>query len=310
MKNIALSLFLLCGFVSTAFGSTCNYSSIDGLEYRVKQDYTKIATINFKRIASQKGIHQQSTNEHLSLVENPFKVTGVIMSDIGDLYKTRLSDLRFEDVAVDGRAYRIDNAYNLEVTTSDCEKYRYTGISAAYPEFFKRQFYRNDDKPITTDNFLEFFKGVVNPYNIKAESKYDAFERKTSIYTDFFDKYRIRAQYDSSKKKYDFIEIYMYLTSSVEQLGEKRTWNSIRLAKDTDGNTYDVVQLSSDMECNPFNMFGCTMKERIAVQVNEEFLRKHKDGFRLKLVGNYPFEQEIVGDVVKAFLDETDKLKR
>ena len=145
MKNIALSLFLLCGFAPTAFGSICNYSSIDGLEYRVKQDYTKIATINFKRIASQKGVHQQSTNEHLSLVESPFKVTGVIMSDIGDLYKTRLSDLRFEDVAVDGRAYRLDKIYNLEVTTSDCEKYRYSGTASAHPEFFKRHFYRNDD---------------------------------------------------------------------------------------------------------------------------------------------------------------------
>ena len=311
MKNIALSLFLLCGFAPTAFGSICNYSSIDGLEYRVKQDYANIAMGDFKKVANQKGMHQKSINDYLSLMKYPFKVTGVVMSDYEDFYRTRLSNLRFKDVAVDGRAYYLDRIYNLEVTTSDCEKYHYLADAAAMgPKSFEYYLYRNDNKPITTDNYLEFFKGVVKPSSIKAESKYDVFEGKTNIYTDYFDNYRIRAQYDSSKKKYDFIEVYMYLESSTERLGEKRTWNSIRLAKDTDGNTHDVVQLSNDIECSPRSMFGCTMKERIVVHVDEEFLRKHKDGFRLKLVGNYPIEQEIVGDVVKAFLDETDRLKR
>lgn len=312
MKKIVLSLFLLGSVSSTAIANVCDYSSIEGIEYKVKDRYAKYVKNDFKAFPDKEWISQGALEDYLPLIKNPFKVTDTLaVTRASESYRTFLSDFRFKDIVVDGHAYYTDAYFNVEVTTSNCEKF-YFDASGIDLDSFKYKFDRNDNKPITVKNYFDFLGGVLEPSEIEAKSKYDEFEGKTIVKTDYFDNYLIRGYYDSSKKKYDFIQVYIDLTSFTKSPNstEERTFNFIRLAKDTDTKSHNVIQISHDVECTPNSILGCSLKEAIAVDVDENFLRKHKNGFRLKLIGNYSVEEEIIGDVVKAFLDETDQLRR
>ena len=51
------------------------------------------------------------------------------------------------------------------------------------------------------------------------------------------------------------------------------------------------------------------MKETIGVDLSEQFLKKHKNGFEMKLSGKKTLVLAVSGDVVNAFLTELNKAK-
>lgn len=313
MRKVLVTLALIFGYSTISFAQQCNYSEIEGTEYRVASKFAKYVKNDFDAYPDRESHKQGTLEDYVSLISNPFKVTNTnSLTYSSASYKSYLSDHRFRDVVVDGKAYYTDAYYNIEVTTSDCQKF-YFDPSFKELKSLQYDFVRTDGQPITTKNYFDFLGDNVTKLDIKTTSEYDRFEKKSLVKTDYFKQYLIRGYFDKNKNKFESIQVYLDTTAFTRVMGsdKDRSWNNIRLAKDTDANSHEVVQISHDADCSSKNrdLFGCTLKETIGVDVSEQFLRKHQDGFDLKLVGDHSFEKEISGDVVKSFLKEADKLK-
>lgn len=314
MKKILVILALIFGHSTVSFAQQCNYPEIEGTEYRVPSKFAKYVKNDFLAYPDRFLLDQGTLEDYTSLISNPFKVTKTnsVTHSSAD-YKGYLSKHRFKDVVLDGKAYHTDSYYNIEVTTSDCQKFYF---DPSYKDLEKLQydFVRTDGQPITIKNYFDFLGNSVAKLDIKTTSEYDRFEKKSLVETEYFKQYLIRGYFDKSNNKINPIQIYLDTVafSKLEGSDKTRSWNNIRLAKDTDANSHEVTQISYNSDCKPerISTYGCVLDETIGINVSEQFLRKHKDGFELKLIGDHSFEKEISGDVVRSFLKEVDKLKK
>lgn len=314
MKKLFLALFVILSCSSIAFADQCNYSNINGIEYKVSDKYAQYVKNDFHAYPDKDWYEQGTLGDYRSLVNNPFKVTSTDSVTYSSAHnKTFLSKHRFKDVSMDRKAYSTDSYYNIEVTTSDCQKF-YFDPGFKDLKGLQYKFVRVDGKPITSKNYFDFLGDSVKRLDIKTTSEYDRFEKKFLVKTDYFKQYLIRGYFDQSKKKFDAIQIYLNTTAFTKEIGSnrERSWNNIRIAKDTDANSHEVIQISHNVNCPPKDRdtFGCTLKETIGIDVSEQFLRKHREGFELKMMGDHSFEREISADVVKSFLKEVDRLKK
>ena len=308
MKKILLGFLLISGCSTIAFADQCYYTDIDGVEYRVSHKYAKYVTNDFQAFPDEPGYKQNDLSDYVSLINLPFKVTRTDAVTLDSLsHETFLSKYRFKDVIVNSKAYYTDAYYNIEVTTSDCKKFYYSP-SRKDLKGLQYNFIRKDSKTITSKDYFDFLGESVSKADIKTTSEYDRFEKKTLLKTDYFDQYLIRGMFDQSKKKISSVQIYLDSIVLTKALETEKSWNNIRLAKDTDANSHEVIQISNKADCAD-KMWGCTLYETIGIEVSEQFLRKHKDGFELKMIGDNTFIKEINGDVVQSFLNETDRLK-
>lgn len=308
MKKTLLGFLLIFGCSSLAFADECYYSDIDGIEYRVSDKNARYVTNDFQAFPDEAGYKQNDLSDYVSLINLPFKVTRTDAVTLDSLmYESFSSKHRFGDVIVDNKAYYTDASYNIEVTTSDCKKFYYSP-SRKNLKSLQYDFIRKDGKSITSKDYFEFLGKTVIKADIKTTSEYDKFEKKTLLQTDYFDQHLIRGLFSQDKKKFSSIQIYLDSTVLTKALEEERSWNNIRLAKDTDANSHEVIQISNKADCAD-KMWGCTLHETIGIEVSEQFLRKYKDGFELKMIGDNTFIKEINGDVVQSFLNETDRLK-
>lgn len=313
MKKVLITVALIFGYSTISFAQQCGYSEIEGTEYRVADKFAKYVTNDFDAYPDRESYKQGTLEDYRSLINNPFKVTNRnSLTQSSPSYKTYLKEHRFRDIVVDGKAYYTDAYYNIEVTTSDCQKF-YFDPSYKGLDSLQYKFVRTDGQVITTKNYFEFLGDNVTKLDIKTTSEYDRFEKKHLVKTDYFTQYLIRGYFDKSKNKFDSIQVYLDTTAFTKVMGSDRdrSWSNIRIAKDTDANSHEVTQITHDADCSAKNkdIFGCILRETIGVDVSEQFLRKHKDGFDLKLIGDHSSEKEISGDVVKSFLKEADKLK-
>lgn len=308
MKKTLLGVLLIFGCSSIAFADECYYSDINGIEYRVSDKNAKYVTNDFQAFPDEAGYKQNNLSDYVSLINLPFKVTRTDAVTLDSLrYESFSSKYRFGDVIVDNKAYYTDASYNIEVTTSDCKKFYYSP-SRKDLKSLQHDFIRTDGEIIASKNYFDFLGSAVSKANIKTNSEYDKFEKKTLLQTDYFDQYLIRGMFDLNQKKLTSIQIYLDSTVLTKALEEERSWNNIRLAKDSDANSHEVIQISNKADCAD-KVWGCTLYETIGIEVSEQFLRKHKDGFELKMVGDNTFIKEINRDVVQSFLNETDRLK-
>lgn len=311
MKRTFWAFLVISSFSSIAFADECYYSDTEGVEYRVSDGKAKYIRNDFQAFPDIDGFDtkQRDLSSYDSLIKMPFKVTKTDARTADSLkYLGFLSKHRFGDVVVDNKAYITDAYYNIQITTSDCKKFYYDPSRKSLKSL-QYDFIRTDGKTITSKNYFDFLGKAVREAEIKTTSEYDKFEKKTLLKTDYFDRYLIRGMFDQTNKKSSFIQIYLDTTVLTKALAEERSWNNISVAKDTDGNSHQVVQISRKPDCSDTKLFGCTLHETIGIDVSEQFLRKHKDGFELKMIGSNTFVKEINGDVVKSFLDEIDRLK-
>lgn len=311
MKRIFLAFLVISGSSSIAFADECYYSDTAGIEYNVSDKSGRYITLDFQAFPDidRFDSKQRDLKSYDSLINLPFKVTKTDATTLDSMkYAGFLSKHRLGDVVVDNKAYITDAFYNIQVTTSDCERFYYNP-SRKDLHSLQYNFIRTDGKPITSQNYFDFLGSAVRKADIKTTSEYDKFEKKTLLKTDYFNQYLIRGMFDQTNKKSSVIQIYLDTTVLTKALAEERSWNNISVAKDTDGNSHQVVQISRKPDCSNTKLFGCTLYETIGIDVSEQFLRKHKDGFELKMIGSNTFVKEINGDVIKSFLGEIDRLK-
>lgn len=311
MMRILLGLLLILDSSSIAFADECYYSDTPGVEYNVSDKGARYITQNFQAFPDLDKFDpkQRDLKSYDSLVNLPFKVTKTNATTLDSMkYAGFLSKYRLGDVVVDNKAYITDAFYNIQVTTADCKRFYYDP-SRKKLESLQYDFIRTDGKTITSKNYFDFLGKAVTKANIKTSSEYDKFEKKTLLKSDYFDRYLLRGMFDQTNKKSSVIRIYLDTTVLTKALAEERSWNNINIAKDTDGNSHQVVQISRKPDCSVTKLWGCTLYETIGIDVSEQFLRKHKDGFELKMIGSNTFVKEINGDVVKSFLEEIDRLR-
>lgn len=309
MKKILLALSVTA-IATPALADECSYNDIQGTEYRISDKYANYVTNNFQVYPDVEDYKQGDKSLYVSLVTHPFKVTNtkVVTKESSRYDEPMFEGYRYSDVNLDGKAYFIDRHYNIEVTTSDCHKFYF---DPAYLDFkdFEYDFVRTDGASLTKQNYMKFLENALKKSDIQAKSEYDKFEKSYKVKTDYFDQYLIRGNFNEKTKKYDFVQLYLDTVQHVKP--SEGSINMYQVAKDTDGNSHKVLTIDSSVDCSSSfaSTVGCTVKQPLGIDLTEDFLRKHKDGFELKLLATKPFVQEVSGDVVKAFLAETDILR-
>lgn len=310
MKLKYLSLaFVILGLSPTAFANQCNYESIGGVEYELTDLTKKYVTNNFIYNPNLEDYQQLDKSLYTSLVQNPFKVTKTdIITKSSKDYEGFLSHHRYTDVDFNNKAYKMDGLYNIEVTTKDCKKFYYAPRYKSFDDF-KTDLKRTDNLPVTSTNYTDFFKSSLIKPEIQTSQEYDKFEKKVKVRTDKFKNYFIRGNFDTTKNKYDFIQLY--LTFNKMPKTDKSAYGTyIRTALDTDGNAHDVVMISSEIDDCKSEVLGCVITNDIGIDLTESFLRKYSDGFELKIMDSKPFVISVSKDVIQSFLNTTDDLKQ
>lgn len=310
MKKKLFAMLLMTGLSTLALAEDCNYGGIDGIEYKVLDSHARYIKNDFAAFPQQESYKQGELSDYASLINNNFKVTSTnYVTKASTYYEPINRPYRFKDAVVGGKAYLIDSFYNIEVTTSDCQKF-YFDPGYHDLERLKTKIKRSDNAEITEKNYFEFMGDSIKKTSIKTTSEYDKFEKKTLVKTDYFKQYLIRGNFDQNKNKFSGIQIYLDTIAYTKGVdGRDRSWNNISVAKDTDGNSHDVIRIAHNVDCSGSRTFGCTLKETLGIDVSEQFLRKHRNGFELKLVGTHSFVTEIHADVIQSFLKEADRLK-
>lgn len=311
MKNRLLAFFLMISFSSVAFAEQCNYDQIKGQDYKVLDKHARFVKNDFDAYPDKESYQQGTLNDYASLINNNFKVTSTNhVTKASSYYEPINRPYKFKDIVVGGKAYLVDSLYNVEVTTSDCQKF-YFDPSYTDLESLKTKIGRSDNADITEKNYFDFMGDSIKKSSIGTTSQYDKFEKKTLVKTDYFKQYLIRGSFDQDKNRFSAIQIYLDTVTFTKGIGGSadKSWNNIRVAKDTDGNSHDVIQIAHNVDCSGSKTLGCTLKETLGIDVSEQFLRKHRNGFELKLVGSNSFVTEIHADVIQSFLKEADRLK-
>lgn len=310
MKFKKISIFIaLLSLSPISFADECNYNSIQGVEYELSDLSKKYVTNDFQFNPTLEDYEQSDESEYRSLIYNPFKVTrtDVITKD-SDKLRGFLNKYRYEDINIDYKAYRRDKLYNVEVTTKDCKKFYYSPSLSRFSDF-KSDFKRYDGTPITIQNYYDFFKGSINKIQIETSQQYDKFEKKIKVKTDFFDRYLIRGNFNILKNKYDFIQLYLQ-TSKSTKLNKSPYFDFNTKALDTDGNSHDITEISSEIDECKNDFLGCVIYRDMAIDLSENFLRNHQNGFELKIMDIDPYVISVSNDVVQSFLNTTNKLRR
>lgn len=307
MNKIAILVSLAFLAPITAYADKCNYDALSGTEYRMTDKIKVHILPNF--MVNPKGDKYSQSNEkkYKSLQNNAFKVlstdyvtteSSTYLKEIPAYKKTKANE-RYREIVKNEKAYTLDRSFNIELLTSDCVKYYY--IPDNVEKSFDGYFIKTDGTANTAQDFVTFLGKSLQPATIKSNVKYDDFDKKYEIKTDFFNDQMIRGYSETKKGALSAVQIYMELTF----LGE---WAFIDSAKDRNGVSHTVVSIDRKPDCS--NKYLCKLKETIAINVDEAFLRQNTNGFELKLSGKESKVVFVSAELVNAFLNEVDTLRR
>lgn len=302
MRKLLLAVFLGGVALTNAHANSCNYEGIKSNEYKLPDSVKKYVVLYFfidpdkDRLSSS----QRSERKLSPLKENNFKVleTG-LSTKAHDSFK-RMKKFN-EDVEISGKAYTLDKSLSTKLVTSTCDVF-YTNLDHPFSNNYWSSVYsKADGSPIKNEDLLEIMGKALQPKDTSAKVTYDRFEKVVNITTNEFNNMLIRGSYNPVTKKNLFVQLYLDVTFL-------ESWGNIKLAYDTDGVAHDVVAINHDADCSN-RYLGCKMEETLGVTLSEDFLRKNKNGFELKLKGKQDKIISVSPDLVKSFLDGLDKAK-
>ncbi|NRD71620.1 hypothetical protein HQR03_13875 [Psychrobacter okhotskensis] len=304
MKKLAIIALTFLAPIA-AYANECNYDALSGTEYRITDKVKPYVLLDFMVNPDKDkfGFGQRNERKYQSLKDNPFKVlsTDYVTAE-SSVYTGRRASKRYKEVVNDGKAYTLDQNLNIELLTSDCVKYYH--IPNGNQKSFDSNFQKTDGSANNTQDFLAFLGKSLQPAKIKSTTTYDEFDKQYEIKTDFFKDQMIRAYLDSKEDTPSVIQVYM----KVSFLDK---WGFIETAKDKSGTTHEVTSIDKEADCSGKSLgLGCMLKETLGVTVDEGFLRKNTTGFELKLSGKQSKVVFVSGELVTAFLDELDSVKK
>lgn len=296
MKKLFLAGMII--FSATSYAH-CDYANVNSPIYKVsdlKKQYMSLDFVLSEKTSSFTFNLNNKKYEKFANSELKISRTGV---QTKFTQERNSGSYRYKDITIGGNPYKLDKASTTEFITPSCDKIYYTGSNP------NDDFIKSDNTKLNDDDVLRIFGNAITPVTIKANSRYDEFDGMYSIQTDFFqDEYMLRGNYSQKTGKLEVLQIYLNTKSIFG-------WSNFSMAKDTNGNSYSVTKIDSDVDCKGSSHgLPCITKEVVGININEELLRQNTSGFKLKLYGKQEQVIEISPNVIKPFLVELDKIKK
>ncbi|WP_151981573.1 hypothetical protein [Acinetobacter guerrae] len=301
MKRLLVaSIFLLSCIKIYAQNEDCDYKGLSGQEYKISEDYKDYVTNSFEAYSDKEDWQQGDKSEYVSLRNNNFKVmeTGVRTLSAEQAMRPFLDSYRYTYIYDKSRAFVADKSYRTKVLTDDCKIFYYEP-SSKFVDFLDQIEFSNGKK-LSFEDFRKFLGKAIFVKKIKTYSSYDKFEKRTTIRTEQYDDYLLRGYYAPQQKKLVFIQLY------TDQVFFDN-WAQISIAKDAFGGTHKVTRINGDADCS--GSYGCRLTETIGIDISEQFLRSHMDGFELKLIGKKSRVINVSGEVIQSFLQELKNIR-
>lgn len=280
----------------------CNYNGLPGKEYKIADQHKKYLTNDFYKFPDKLKYEQYDASLLSELQYSNFKVTGSdVATKESSRYKSGSEYMRFDEEIVDRVPYWIDQSKPVQIVTPKCNYY-YMDSGTRF-SILQYTIQRSDGNEISKDDFFKILGNAIFPAKIKASTAFDDFNKTLTIRTDSFNRVLIRGLVLKNQKNLSFAQVYTDLTF----FGD---WGFINSARDRNGNAHEVTRIDNDVDCKNTVGNGCRITETVGIGVSEEFLRKNRQGFDLKLYGKKSVVIGVTGEMVKAFLGELDKLRK
>lgn len=305
MKKIITTLIFGVIYATGAYANSCEYEGLKSTEFRLTEKAKQSVTYNFFIDPNKNLIAGVNKNEkgYKSLKENNFKIldTGVPTKYHDSLSQYNLKNFK-SDININGKAYTVNKSLSTKVVTANCDTY-YLNFDRPLDEMYvKYTFERNDGKPVTIDSLVELLGKALQPKDTAATVSFDRFEKIVNIKTKPFENMLLRGIYNPTTKKTTLVQLYLDATF----IGG---WGEIKVAYDTQGVTHEVILINHEANCSNRYM-GCKLNETLGVTLTEDFIRKNKEGFELKLKGKQERVISVSKDLVVSFLDGLDSAKK
>ena len=124
-----------------------------------------------------------------------------------------------------------------------------------------------DSSPLNDEDKLEmakYFKPVID--NMKVTINEDIFEGNKWIKTPSINNQFLRALIDINSKQLQFVQIYA-------KISHYSDWAHLDSAKDKEHNSFEVVQIDTDVDCS--GPLGCLLYETIGINISPAYLSSH-----------------------------------
>jgi hypothetical protein len=282
---------------------TCSFEQIPGKAYLIAPNYRKYVTNSFFYDPEREKVWQRDESKFTSLISQQFKIveTGVVTQEDGKLRQRNLSKYRYSEDEIKGIPYVRDKAFSSKLVTEDCSIYYLSGGTIVN---YLLSFVVNvDGSKINEDDVLALYGSEpLKKKSMDAVIEYDRFEKRLKVTTPYFNNMLLRGSININDQSVTFLQLYLDLTFFDK-------WGFISNAIDTNGIGHEVVKISTDTDCSNSKMFGCKLTETVGVEIDEEFLKKNRDGFELKVFGTKEKIVKVSGHMVEGFLSGLKKAK-
>lgn len=307
-----LSLALLTGCVATLSGmktietdnygpavytdnsSSCPYQSITGNEYIVTDSFKYEYSSIFYFDGYMFDPAQNRKSNYTSLELQPFKVveTGL---NTGFIRQTNSSYKGEERIILNDNIYTRNQNLSSKIITKDCSIYYINGKKPI--EKIKEGIAHSDGSNLSDTDLINLLgKSSLEVEALEPRITYDKFNQTTSISTPSFKNVRIRGSVNHRSKNIEWSQIYLDLV-----FNEK--WGEIHSAVDEFGNRHPITKIDTDVDCSGY---GCKLTETIGVNVTKSFLKKHRQGFEIKLYGKQTKVVKVAAPVIASYLTGLD----
>jgi len=288
----------------------CGYAGLAGPEYVITDFYKRYVTNSFFYDLKSEKYSQTNKDAYLPLIQHPFKMLDNTLESVEtNKYKqSYLAQYRYFDIELDGKIYKIDKTKVTAFVTSDCHIYYQTRDEG--PKGYTHNFARTDGKSISSEDVARFFNltSVDNSVNsgnslvsfVPIVEK-DPYLKTVSLTTKAYNGVLLRAAYSEKEKKVSFIQLYADAVFFDK-------WAHLQAAYDEDGNEHKLVKISTDVDCNHSDMFGCKLTETVGISLTHDFLKKNTNGFTIKAIGTREKIISVPKDMVTGMLNGLGKL--
>ncbi|MAF75896.1 MAG: hypothetical protein CMF17_08590 [Idiomarinaceae bacterium] len=282
----------------------CYYDRIKADEYRLDAKYSYFVESDFFYDPNSPAFSQKESDKFEPIRQQKFKVeqTGLITFDAESLRKPKHKIDRYKEIKINNNYYRLDKAYATKVITEDCSEF-YISVSDVQSVISGNV--REMSGDLISDNELLSFIGSkpLQKRQIDADVVYDEFDKIYKIRTPEHNNMILRAVYDERDDRVVLIQLYADLVF----FGE---WGNISRAVDDSGNERTLVRIDTDTDCSASSVVGfCNLTETVGAEFPESFLRKNKDGFRVKFAGSIERVRSIEPFMIESLLKAVERLQ-
>ena len=247
----------------------CDFNSINAPMYKFTNNKTKLSLNVYRSPNKNNGLFMDSrlinhlTNRKIKIIGYEPWRSEYTVHDKYSLFDTNGS----KHICPDGL---------LKVITDDC-RFVYLETNEVVGDF-GNLITKIDSSPLNNEDKLKiakYFNSAID--NMEVTINEDDFEGDKWIKTPSIKNQFLRALIDISSKKLQFVQIYAKTSHFAD-------WAHLDSAKDKDHNSFEVVQIDTDIDCS--DSLGCILYETIGINISLSYLNSHTtSGIEIQATG-------------------------